>query len=159
MTTSNATERGMTLLETLIAVGICGSIMVTLAALVSASIAQSKNMGSTTSQATALAAQKIDQLITLQFTATATAAPLVCATSPCGSISADTTGYVEYLDPTGNIVSGATSPASAGVFFTRRWQITNSTTTTKLVEVQVTGTAVSSKKPPQVNMACVKAQQ
>ncbi len=151
-------ERGLSLMETLIATAIAGSVMVGLASLVSAAMMQSKNQGQTTSQATALAAQKIDQLMTLQFTAASTAAPLTCAASPCGSITADTTNYVEYLDATGNVLAGATA-ATIGVFFTRRWMITNSTATTKLIEVVVIGTAVVQKNQPSVNMACIKAQQ
>ena len=100
-------ERGMTLAETLVAVAICGIVMVALGALASTAISQSKNQGQSVSQATALAAQKVDQLMTMEFTSAGTAAPLACATSPCGSLTTDTDKYVEYLGPNGEVVSGA----------------------------------------------------
>ncbi len=154
---STGTQRGTSLIETMIATAICATVMVAIAALVSTSARQSKNMGSTVGQATALAAQKVDQLMTMRFNA----APLVCASSSCGGLdyNSPVSGYVEYLDGTGVPVTGATSSDSLGVFFTRLWKINNSTSTTKLIEVIVFGKGVGTSFKPSVNMACIKAQQ
>jgi len=154
----------MSLIEAIIATVICGTAMGTLAALATLSVTQSKNQGQSVSQATALGAQKLDQLMTMQYTSANTAAPLACASSPCGSLTSDVANYVEYLDPTGNSVTGATSSTSMGVLFTRRWQVTNSatpcaSTSCKLIEVLVTANAVSSKTSPTASLACIKAQQ
>jgi type II secretory pathway pseudopilin PulG len=157
----HSSRKGMTMIEAVVATGICGTVLVTLAAMAAASISQSKNQGQSVSQATALAAQKLDQLMTMQYTSASTAAPLVCASSPCGSLTSDTTNYVEYLDNTGNVLSGVTSSTTAGVYFTRRWQITTSTPTSTsiLVQVYVVGTGVGVKSQPTASMACIKAQQ
>ena len=146
-------QRGMTLVETMIASAILGSVMVAVGGVVAVAVTQSKNQGSTMSQATALAAQKVDQLMTMYWTPTIT--PLTAG----GSIAADTPNYVEYLNPTGNLVPGATASTDVGVFFTRRWKVTDSTATTKLIEVLVTGTGIAGKAPPAANMACIKARQ
>ena len=166
----------MTLVETMIAAAILGSVIVGIAGLVSQSIKQSKNMGSTMSQATALAAQKVDQLMTMQWCSGVSPAPgcpvLAAPLTAGGSILADIKNpswanvataanpadYVEYLDSAGVPVPGAVSSTDVGVFFTRRWQITDSTATTKLIEAVVVGTGIGSAAPS-ANMACIKAQQ
>ena len=168
-------QRGVSLIETLIATGICATVMVAIASLIATATQQSKNMGSSVSQATALAAQKVDQLMTMQFTSGSTAAPLACsggASSPCGSIDTDTkasgwanasatatSNYVEYLDGSGTALSGATSSTSSGVFFTRRWSITNTTSSLITIQVIVIAKTVGTGFAPSVTMACMKAKQ
>lgn len=157
-------QAGTTLVETLIAVVISTTVVFSLAALVTLATQQTKVGGQIITLTTTLASQKLDQLFNLTWNTTTTATGLVCASSPCGSLTTDTTNYVEYLDAAGAIKAGATSSTSPGVVFTRRWQVTNTTSTVKTIAVRVDAFVVSSGGTSQVNkptstLATQKAQQ
>lgn len=149
-------QRGTSLLETLVAVAICTVVMFSLAGLVTGAVKQNKNQGATVAQATTLAAQKLDQLLELTWTASDMNAGLTAG----GSLTTDTTDYVDYLDPT-----GGTSVASTDArrFFTRRWLIEDQTgATSKKITVLVYGKTVgasSISSAPQATLACFKVQQ
>lgn len=137
-------QAGTTLVETLVAVVISSTVVFSLAALVTLATQQTKAGGQMLTLTTTLAAQKLDALANLTFSTTTTDAGLLCVTSPCGSLTTDTTNYVEYLNATGAVQAGATSSTSPGVVFTRRWQITNNSSTVKTISVRVDAFIVSS---------------
>src|SRR5258706_7536875 len=100
MTSGNMRKKqaGTTIVETLVAVAISTTVVFALASLVTIATQQTKSGGQIITLTTTLAAQKLDQLGNLNWTSAAMDAGLVCATSPCGSLTTDTTCYVEYLD-------------------------------------------------------------
>jgi hypothetical protein len=157
-------QAGTTLVETLVAVAISTTVVFSLAALVTLATQQTKSGGQIITLTTTLASQKLDQLFNSTWNATTTATALVCASSPCGSLTTDTTGYVEYLDAGGAIKAGATSTTSPGVVFTRRWQVTNTSSTVKTITVRVDAFIVSSGgsslvNTPTTTLATYKARQ
>ncbi len=155
---SNRNQSGTTLIETMIATVICVVAVFALAGLISMATRQSKEMGTTVAQCTALAAQKMDQLLGAPFTD----AQLTCASPPCGSVTSDVTGFVEYLREGG----GATTAGAADLVFTRRWYVETSTTTglpntIKRMTVWVGGRAIgptSDASRPSAILTCLKAQ-
>ena len=158
-------ERGTSLLETLIATAICTSVMFALAALISFATKQNKNMGTTVAQTATLAAQKLDELMQLQWTS-ATMDP---ALATGGSLTTDVTtspGYVDYLDASGAVILGG-SPNSVNYFFTRRWTVADvgASGTVKQITVLVFGNAIGagraagSTSVPQTTLACYKVQE
>lgn len=144
-------QAGTTLVETLVAVVISSTVVFSLAALVTLATQQTKAGGQMLTLTTTLASQKLDSLANLTWNSTTEATALVCATSPCGSLTTNTTNYVEYLNATGSIQAGATSSTSPGVVFTRRWQITNNSSTVKTISVRVDAFIVSSGGSSSVN--------
>lgn len=151
-------QRGTTLLETLIATAICTTVVFSLAGLIAMSTQQGKNSGQSVSQATALAAQRLDRLMALTWTDVTTDSGLTAG----GSLTTNTTGFVEYLDATGTLLTGVTPP-DARIFFTRRWLIADTTATTKTITVWVGARAVGSVSAdagsgPSARLVCVKAQ-
>ncbi len=155
-------QQGTSLIETLIATAICTVVMFSLAAMMSTAVKQNKNQSSTVAQCTTLAAQKLDQLLEIGWQTGVTAPATLTAG---GSLTSDTTGYVDYLDPTGGVPAGSpiTSPTDARMFFTRRWLIEDlSGGTSKKITLFVFGRSVgrtSESSAPQATLACVKVQQ
>lgn len=149
-------QRGTSLIETLVATAICTFVMFSLAAMMTGAMKQDKNQGATVAQCTTLAAQKLDQLLELTWTS----ATMDSALTAGGSLTTDTTGYVDYLDPTGGT---SVSSADARRFFTRHWLIEDLTGgTVKKVTVLVYGKSVgasSISSTPQATLACFKVQQ
>jgi Tfp pilus assembly protein PilV len=151
-------QRGTTLIETMIATAICMVVVFGLAGLVTMSTKQSKDMGSTVAQASTLAAWKIDDLMTRAWTN----AEVNCSSgTTCGSITANTSGYVEYLTATGT----TTTATAANLFFTRRWRVehlNSSPTTIKRITVWVGGRAIgtsSEASQPSATLATIRAMQ
>jgi len=136
-------QAGTTLVETLVAVVISTTVVFSLAALVTLATQQTKVGGQILTLTTTLASQKLDQLGNLRWTSTSEAAGLVCATSPCGSLTTDTVNYVEYMNAAGTVITGATA-STPGVIFTRRWEIINNSSTVKTISVRVDAFVVSS---------------
>jgi len=157
-------QSGTTLVETLVAVVISTTVVFSLAALVTLATHQTKVGGQVLTLTTTLASQKLDQLSNLNWTSLAIDAGLDCVTSPCpADLANDFTGYVEYLDAAGTVVTGATA-TTPGVIFTRRWQIINNSASVKTITVRVdafvvsSGGATSAAKPT-TTIATYKARQ
>lgn len=176
-------QSGTSLLETLIATAICTTVMFGLAAMVSTATKQNKNMGSSMAQATTLAAQKLDQLMLLNFKYGGSSTDTDISTTTFdalltagGGLTTDTTSFVEYLDATGACLAGVdangncntgSTANSPGLFFTRRWLIQdlNSGPTTKkqitvLVFSKSLGNSVYyNSSSPQATISCLKVAQ
>jgi type II secretory pathway pseudopilin PulG len=116
------TERGTTLVEAIVAIGILAGAVVALAALSSiatrnAALARDRSM------ATILALQKMEDVCRDVSTAPA---------SPANAWAVDTSGYVEYLDAYGRPVNGR-----AGGAYVRRWSVAPLPSDTNLLAIQV----------------------
>ncbi len=166
-------QRGTTLIETMVATAICMIVVFGLAGLVTMSTRQAKDMGSTASQATTLAAQKMERLMALSFGATTgpnTGDTFGLTVSATNTLNSDTAGYVDYVDANGqrlDTLTPSTAPNDPAVFFTRRWRVeaVAGSTTLKVITVQVQGRAIGRRlsttavpaNAPSVTLGCLKS--
>ena len=116
------TERGTTLVEAIIAVGILAGAVVALAGL-SALAVRTSALARERSVATLLALQKIESVCR-----DVAAVPV----SPANAWAVDTPGHMEYLDSQGNLLVGR-----SGGTYVRRWSVTPLPSDANLLAVQV----------------------
>src|SRR5215510_13248132 len=155
--TNRKGEAGISLIETMIALGILMIISLGILTMAIVSMTTTENQGHLAARTTEYAQDKMEQLLGLQFTDGQSGAGLGTDTTSIdtvnntytlgtggngllagGSIntSAPSNGYVDYLDANGNpLGGGATRPANT--FFIRAWQITNTSATLKTITVRV----------------------
>lgn len=132
----------MTLVETMLAVLIAFIAMASVGAVVFSSMVANKNQGTETTRLTALAQEKIEQLVRLNYADTTTNTTLITDTgwaigltsnvstdltqlTDCPSAGSPNIGYVDFLDNNAQPLSGACGTAIAGGFgYVRRWKIT-----------------------------------
>jgi len=129
---------GFSLVEVLVATTLLAVALVGLAQLAGIAVRANTSARGTTF-ATMLAQQKLEQLRELQWAFDTNGGPVsdlrtdltVTPTSqggtglmpsPAGTLTANTAGYVDYLDASGNWVGTGTRPA-AGTVYIRRWSI------------------------------------
>jgi len=113
-------ERGTTLLEAIVAIGILAGAVVGLAGLSSVATRNSA-VSRERSMAAALALQKLEAL-----SRDAASVPA----SPANAWAADTPGHLELLDAHGNVVAGRGA-------YVRRWSVAPLPSDTNLVAIQV----------------------
>ena len=135
----SSAEGGFSLIEVIVASGILATALVALGQLFA--IATTSNVSSkSTTFATVLAEQKLEELRALSWgfdtsglpvtdTTTDTASPTDETTggtgltpSPDSALQENTDGYVDYVDQFGNKLGGGTTPP-AGTIYTRRWTV------------------------------------
>jgi Tfp pilus assembly protein PilV len=158
-------QRGISLIEMLIATGLLLVGVAPLLAVFTNGVASTKMQGEFSSRTTVYAQAKMDELLALGFNDTTTdttqsppAASGGTGLTAGGSVDTDfgATGYVDYLDQYGNHV---TAP---NAFYTRQWQITNNisgiSVTSKTVRVVVYSNPVLLQGgPPSTSLVCLKA--
>lgn len=131
-------ERGVTLVETMIAILVAFIALSAIGGVVFSALISSKNQGVETTRMTAIANEKINELFRLSYSDTSTNTTLISASTwnvgltngggtgysstPCAGSD---NGYVDFLDASGNSLSGTTCSAAiaSGYTFERRWQI------------------------------------
>jgi len=117
-------SRGFSLLEVLVAT----AIMVVAAAGLAQSFAiasRANRSARATTMAALLAQQKMEQLRGLAWSVDPFGVPLgdaALGASPPGSLDANTAGYCDFVDASGNALGGGTTPPS-GAIYVRRWSI------------------------------------
>lgn len=135
-----AGDRGFTLIEVLVAMTILAVVSLSLAGMFGTAIRATHNARAQTSTAT-LAEQKLEQLraLTWGFDASGENLPVSDTTtdltqtpptaggrglnpSPANSLAANTSGYVDYLDRSGQWVGTGTTPPATAMYI-RRWNI------------------------------------
>ncbi len=117
-----ARERGFTLLEVLIATTL---LFVGVAALAGLSMmaTRANTAARTTTFASLLAAQKMEELRSLTWGYDALGQPRSDLTpSPADALSHNTSGYCDFLDAAGRSLGGGSSPPAQAAFV-RRWSI------------------------------------
>jgi|KBSSwiStaDraftv2_1062776.scaffolds.fasta_scaffold965552_2 type II secretory pathway pseudopilin PulG len=141
-------EAGISLIETVIALGILLIVSVGILSMTVLSITTTENQGHLGARTAEYAQDKMEQLLSLSFTDTQTDTSVASfvANSSAGSpgltaggsitYGSPLTGYVDYLDASGNPLGGGTN-APAGWYYIRMWQITDVSTSLKRVDVQV----------------------
>jgi hypothetical protein len=139
-------DRGGSLVETMIAVLVAFIAMSSVGAVVFSAMVQNKNEGAETTRMTALAREKMEQLLWLDYNDTTTNTTLITDTgwsvgltansatdldqlNDCPSGGSANEGYVDFLDSEGVPLSGTCSASVAGGFaYVRRWRITEEIT-------------------------------
>lgn len=140
MEESPSSERGFSLIETIVAVGLLTAVTISVAQLFAMATAANLSAKGGTSTAL-LATQKMEQLRSLAWglqgdvgmpitdttTNLATDPPQSngrgLRPSPLATLRSSTTGYVDYLDIDGRWIGTGASPP-AGTAFVRRWSVT-----------------------------------
>jgi type II secretory pathway pseudopilin PulG len=120
MTTKSA-DRGTTLVEAVVAIGILAGAVVALAGLASVAT-RASTLARERSMAAILALQKIEAVS--QDVGSTPA-------SPVNAWAVDTPGYVEYLDAHGDLITGG------GRVYVRRWSISPLPSDANLLAIQV----------------------
>ena len=148
-------EAGISLLETMIALGILMIISLGILTMAMVSITTTENQGHLAARTTEYAQDKMEQLLGLSFTdgnsgpGTGTDTTSIDTTNNTytlgtggnglyagGSVTTASNGYVDYLDASGNpLGGGATKPNNT--FYIRMWQITDTTSNLKTITVKV----------------------
>jgi Tfp pilus assembly protein PilV len=139
-------ERGTTLIETMIALSILLVIMGGLMTLSAMSSKTTENNGHLAARTTEDAQDKMEQLLTLAYTdlqsdSTVFPAANIGGTGLAvgGSVNpaAPVNGYVDWLATDGTLLGGGTNPP-ANWFYERVWQVSQYTANVKQVQVLVT---------------------
>jgi type II secretory pathway pseudopilin PulG len=174
------TNRGVSLVETMIAILVAFIVMSSVGAVIFSSMVANKNQGTEVTRMTALAQEKLEQLVRLRFTDTATNTTLITDTgwsigltaststdlnqlAACPGGGTDNVGYVDFLDNNGQPLSGACDTAvAAGFGYQRRWKITNVSGVTGLKQITVVVYAPNAVRaagaPPTVSLTTLKSQ-
>jgi type II secretory pathway pseudopilin PulG len=118
----NHPERGTTLLEAVIAIGLLAGAVASLAGLSSMAI-RTNTLARERTLATVYSLQKLEELCR-------DARRL--STSPGNALESDTPGFIDYLDRHGAVVG-----ATAGVVFVRRWSVIALPADANLLAIQV----------------------
>ena len=142
-------ERGTTLIETVIATALLLVVMVGLLSMAAIATVYTENHGHLEARTTEYAQDKMEQLLALVYTDAVTNTIVFPAVAfggtgmaIGGSSNTDTpvNGYVDWLAQDGSLLGGGTTPPTAW-FYERAWQITQLTAGVK--EISVTATVKS----------------
>jgi len=141
-----STQLGMSLLETVIALTILVVVAVGIMSLAAIALETTENQGHLQSRAAEYAQDKMEQLISLAYGDTSTDTTTFPSTSTGGSgltvggspnpstpVTTPGTGYVDYLDASGNLTT-----SSGNWYYIRVWQIDLPAGTTLLKRITVT---------------------
>jgi Tfp pilus assembly protein PilE len=172
--------RGVTLVETMIAVLVAFIAMASVGAVVFSSMVANKNQGTETTRLTALAQEKMEQLARLNYGDTTTNTTLITDPGWAIGLTANTStdltqltdcpaagsaniGYVDFLDNNAQPLSGACATAVAGGFgYVRRWKITTVSGVPGLKQISVVVYALNAVQAggakPSVALTTLKSQ-
>ena len=141
-----STQLGMSLLETVIALTILVVVAVGIMSLAAIALETTENQGHLQSRVAEYAQDKMEQLISLAYGDTSTDTTTFPSTSTGGSgltvggssnpstpVTTPGTGYVDYLDASGNLTT-----SSGNWYYIRVWQIDLPAGTTLLKRITVT---------------------
>jgi type II secretory pathway pseudopilin PulG len=180
MMLSSKNEKGVTLIETLMSVVIAFITMASVGAVVFSAMVASKNQGSETTRMTALAQEKIEELMRLNYTDTSTNTTLITDSgwaigltsnssttqsllTGCPTTGSVDIGYVDFLDANAVPLSGACSTAITNGFgYERRWKIVTVPGVTGLKQITVVTYSLnavnSGAQIPTVTLTSLKSQ-
>ncbi|MHB8652609.1 MAG: prepilin-type N-terminal cleavage/methylation domain-containing protein [Terriglobia bacterium] len=158
-------ERGLTLIETMIAAAILLIVVVGLLNLFTVAMTTNQLQGNLATRTTEYAQDKMEQLMAINYNDASTNTTVYPVTPTGGTgltaggsitIGAPVAGYVDYLDDTGNLLTGA-----AGASYTRQWMITISLTSPTLKRITVVVTSnvpgVVQGLAPSTTVTCYKS--
>jgi prepilin-type N-terminal cleavage/methylation domain-containing protein len=147
-------EAGMSLIEMMVALAILLVVSIGILSMAMISMSTTENQGHLAARTAEYAQDKMEQLLGLAFTdcngsTTCTDTTTIDTTTNTyslgsggtglaagGSLTAATSGYVDYLDASGNPLGGGTNVPS-NWYYQRVWSITDVSATLKQVTVRV----------------------
>lgn len=144
-------QAGMSLLETMIAIAVLLIATLGIMTLAIVATATTENQGHLAARTTEYAQDKMEQLIALPYGDTTTDTTVFPAlntggtglavggsSNPTTPVTTPGTGYVDYLDLSGNPVAGTGGAAPADWYYMRVWQISVPAGTTNMFQITVT---------------------
>jgi Tfp pilus assembly protein PilV len=170
MKASVTSERGTTLIETMIALAILLIAMSGLMSLSGLASRTTENNGHLAARTTEDAQDKMEQLLALRYNDSTSDTTDVATfpANPAGGTgltiggssdpAAPVAGYVDWLAADGNLLGGGVNPAQ-GWFYERVWQVTQFSPNVKLISVTVTTQwAFGNSKLPQSTVTALKGE-
>jgi type II secretory pathway pseudopilin PulG len=173
-------DKGVSLVETMIAVLVAFIVMSSVGAVIFSSMVANKNQGTEVTRMTALAQEKMEQLVRLRFTDTTTNTTLITDSgwsigltpnpstdlgqlTACPGAGTANVGYVDFLDNNAQPLSGLCDDAVASGFgYQRRWRVTSVSGVTGLKQITVVVYAPNAVRasgaPPTVSLTTLKSQ-
>jgi len=159
-------ERGTTLIETIIATSLLLVVMVGLLSMSALATIYTENHGHLEARTTEYAQDKMEQLLALVYT-DSVSNTVVFPAAPSGGTglavggSTDTAapenGYVDWLKQDGDLLFGGTTPPD-GWFYQRVWQVTQLTSGIKQITVTATvRTSVGNALVPKSTVVALKS--
>lgn len=128
----SAPQAGITLIETMVALALLLVIVVGVMAMTMSAIATTENQGHLAARTAEYAQDKMEQLLALTYGDTTSDTTVFPSANSGGTglttggglnPAAPVSGYVDYLDPSGNLLTSAGGVAPAGWFYIRVWQV------------------------------------
>jgi hypothetical protein len=125
-------QAGSTILETVIATALMFTVAAGVMGLGALALATTENQGHLTARTSEYCQDKLEQLLALSFNDSSSNTSVVPTTSTGGNgltigggtnPTSPVSGYVDYLDSSGNILTASGSTAPANWFYIRVWSI------------------------------------
>jgi hypothetical protein len=159
-------ERGTTLVETIVATSLLLVVMVGLLSMAAVATVYTENHGHLEARTTEYAQDKMEQLLVLVYTDGASDTTMFPAATTGGTGLAvggssdpntPVNGYVDWLEQDGDLLGGGTTPPTTW-FYKRVWQISNLTSGVKQITVTASvKSAVGNAIVPKSTVAALKA--
>lgn len=159
-------ERGTTLIETAVAIGIVMVVMIGLLGMAGLATKYTENQGHLGARTTEYAQDKMEQLMALAYGDATSNTTVFPATTTGGTgltvggsanPAVVAAGYVDWLDSNGNLLLVAGTAAPAGWYYKRVWQITSPSANLKQLTVTtIVKTSVANAQLPQSTVAALK---
>jgi hypothetical protein len=161
-------EQGVTLIETCIACALLVTTLAGLASMTAVATMHTENQGHLAARTTEYAQDKLEQLLALAYTDTATNTVVFPASATGGTgltvgggvnTAAPVNGYVDWLAADGSLLGGGTTAPSTW-FYKRQWQVSSPATGIKQVAVTViVRSALGGAMLPKSTLVAMKAWQ
>lgn len=141
-------QSGVSLVETVVAACLMCAVAAGIMGLAVTALTTTENQGHLMARTSEYCQDKVEQLLALSFSDSSSNTTVVPTTSSGGtglaigggtSTSSPTSGYVDYLDASGNVLTISGNTAPAGWFYIRVWQISAGpagATNSKLITVK-----------------------
>jgi hypothetical protein len=160
-------DSGTTLIETVAALGILAVAVSGLLGMVTLTTKLTEDQGHLAARATEYAQDKMEQLLALKYGDTTSNTAVFPATLAGGTglnvggssdPAAPVTGYVDWLDVSGNLLASAGTTAPAGWFYKRVWQVASPVGNLKQVTVTtIVAFSMSRTQLPQATVTALKS--
>jgi hypothetical protein len=159
-------EAGTSLIETLIATGLLLVVLAGVSSMGLVAMTTTENQGHLAARTTEYAQDKMEQLLALASGDSTSDTRVFPATSGGGTglaiggslaPGAPVAGYVDYLDPNGNLLASVGTTAPPGWFYERVWQISSPTANLKQITVTaIVAASLGRTQAPQSTIATLK---
>jgi len=163
-------QSGVMLLEVMIALSLLIIIAVGLMGMSLTAIATTENQGHLAARTAEYAQDKMEQLMALAYSDTASDTSVFPAATTGGtgltvggssSVSSTVTGYLDYLDINGNPLTFTGTTAPSGWYYIRVWQVSTPAGSTNLKQITVIVQTRSDVGPtgalPSSTVVCLKS--